>query len=244
MREREAFPANDRHLGEYLRENCFPVLEVTCRDVQAARRPGEEPVITSLRLGIRLLENFARCREVELGPRVVVGGDIDYVFRDPPGCLGALMPGVIPRASLSKLEELKSRGVHLFIVTNQPLDGHQIAAWVGRLRGYPRMKDTLLTVLGEEAPIFSAERDWGFIFRPPKRRKETIEAVSKWLSSLSPLPDLVAYIGDRFDMDGRFWAQVQERVPPVLQENFVFVKLPNPFDRFPSPLNRLAWLMP
>lgn len=239
MERKPGFFASLKEIGEWLRAQ-IPVLEITPEEVESARQEGEQPVVTALRLGIELFKKFARYRGIELGPKVAAFFDIDYVLREPLREFLEGRPGAIPRETLLMLRKLQEMGVCIGFVTDQPLDGQQVARVLGEIFGYSPMKKAIMAVLGEETPIFSAGKRFFFWFRPPKRDPKVVEELAERLTSpYQPrLPELIVYFGDRWE-DCRFWCNVRNSAWFYLQDRFVFVKLPNLLDRLPPRLQRL-----
>lgn len=200
----------------------FPVIEIMPQEA--------ESVPEGLKLGIETLLSFARTRNVK--PKEIwTMFDIDFVLRDPVHQLSSLCPGRLPDQSIKLLKRLENKGAAIgAFATNQPIEGHQIARVLGRFKDYRPILDILNTEFPDSL-VISAEKDWSFLWKRPKTSPEQAETVADSIKESDYR--LYAFFGDRYDVDGRFWREVQEQVDEK-DDQFVFVKLPNPtIKRFP-----------
>lgn len=208
--------SKDNELGDYFRENHFPVIEISVPEAETTQK--------ALQLGCETLLEFADYRNIQYD-QIWTAYDVDYVLRNPPHQLSNLCPGRLPQKAINTLKHLENKGVQIeAFATNQPLDGHQVAWFVGRIKGYPPILETLKENFSQ-AEIISAGKSWSFAWQRPKSSQENISRLSEIIKQSDS--QLFAFFGDRHDVDAQFWADVQKRVPDK-ENQFVFVKLPNP----------------
>ncbi len=209
-------PSTDHEAGDYFRENYFPVIEISAHEAETTQE--------ALHLATQTLLEFAKQRKIKPN-KIWTAYDIDYVLRNPPRQLSQFCPGRLPQSSITTLKKLEAKGVKIkAFVTNQPLEGHQVAKIVGRAQGYTTIQESLSTNF-PDSEVISAEKDWRFIWQRPKASLENTDRLSALIKESNS--QLFAFFGDRYDVDARFWADVQERVA-IKENQFVFVKLPDP----------------
>lgn len=201
---------------DYYREHHFPVIEISPSEAKTTQR--------ALQLGSETLLQLAEYRNIT-PDQMWTAYDVDYVLRNPPHQLLQLCPGRLPQGSITTLKQLENRGVQIAaFATNQPLDGHQVARFVGSMKNYPPILETLKENF-PQAEIISAGRDWSFAWQRPKNSHKNVSRLSEMIRQSDS--ELFAFFGDRQDIDAEFWRMVQEQVPEK-GNKFAFVKLPNP----------------
>lgn len=225
-------PEGETYGAEYYRKNHFPVIKISPEEANT--------VPQLLSIGVEELLKFARSENIN--PNEIWSMfDIDYVLRNPPHEFFSGHPGRLPKESIKILKKLERLGVNIAgFATNQPVEGHQVAEWVGRAKGYL----TILSVLKANFPqaeIISAGKDWGFAWRRPKTNQTNVERVSYLINESDR--GLFAFFGDRYDVDAKFLANIQKIVSDSRKNKLVFVKLPNPALSIPA-ARRLCRLMP
>jgi len=197
----------------------MPVIEAVARPLA---RPSDY-----LRETLKSLEDFATGRGVKLS-QVVVFSDIDGSLRNPIKEVLSGHPGRLPDDCLAVLRRVEQTGVTVAgFITDQPLEGHQVARLVGGVFDYHSMKKTLEDVFPKAKLIFPG-RSWQFL--GSKRRGDFIQKVCEAVTPYAKDTNvrLIAYVGDRFNADGHLWGRVKE-----LQshgDKLVFIKVPSFFD--------------
>jgi len=217
-------------IGDVLREQ-MPVIKIT--------KPEAASTSERLERALDLLEEFAKKRGVEL-KQIVLFSDIDGPLRDPikQGLSG--YPGRLPDGPLKVLEKAQEKGMRIAgFITEQPLEGHQIAKAVGAILGYQPMKEELSKVF-PKAELVSSEDSWRFL--NSKGRRDFVQKVNQIVGPYvnDPNTGLVCFVGDRFDVDGKLWQQVQQLQGEKASGKFVFIKVPSVFD---TGLGKLASYM-
>jgi hypothetical protein len=209
----------------------FPVIEITPQEAKS--------VPQALNMGIETLLSFAETKKIK-PEKLWTMYDVDFVLRDPPEELFSICPGRLPNQSIRLLKELENRGVSIgAFATNQPVEGHQIAKAVGKLKNYRPISE----VLKKEFPdslLISAEKAWSFLWQRPKTNPENAQTIADVINKSDY--QLYAFFGDRYDVDAAFWKSVQKLVPEK-DNQFVFVKLPNPGMKLPA-FSKYSFLIP
>ncbi len=219
----EWLPVGERQVSVDYREKHFPVIEIMPEQA--------ESVTEALKLGCDDLLSFASYRNIK-PDQIWAGFDIDYVLRNPAEELMSLRPGRIPPESIRTVKEIEDKGVHIgAFITNQPLEGHQIAEIIGeKLNRYQTARKTLSTAF-KQSEIISAGKQWNFLWRRPKNSQPNVNKIAGLIRKSDF--ELYAFFGDRYGVDGDFWAGVQSKVKEK-DNKFVFVKLPNPSYKLPG----------
>lgn len=154
----------------------------------------------------------------ELGPDTVIIFDYNETFAKIGEELSAAAsgkPGALPERGLKALQKALDAGCKLACASNQPDAGHQVAAFISKLRGgytfFPQgLQDMGVEVFGGDAMFFIDKF---------KEGDDSVFQVSSWVNAgeemggagFKPDKGKLVMIGDR-KKDMRFFGKVGDRI--------------------------------
>ena len=163
--------------------------------------------------------------------------DLDFTLKPEEYELGmgGKEPGRLPDESMELLRQLKSRGWKTLVVTNQPIEGHQVARAVRKVKGanYPIFPNDVVNELGKEN-VLGAGLD--FLISKFKKSAIAIEKTSDWIGrNGNGVDGQLVFVGDR-DGDVEFAQKVADKSGRDSLSKRIFYKvkglsLPGPFKK-------------
>mgnify|MGYP001171479888 CR=1 FL=1 len=124
--------------------------------------------------------------------------------------MGGKEPGRLPEESMQLLRDLRVKGWHVRVVTNQPKEGHQVARWVRKAKkaSYPIFPSSVKEELGDEG-VDGAGKD--FLWNKYKKSSEAIARTVAWIEEYIDVPGAIYFVGDR-ESDVDFANRVREEL--------------------------------
>ena len=144
----------------------------------------------------------------------VIDNDFSLKTKEYELGMGGKEPGRMPDESMKLLEDLKSLGWEVLVVSNQPKEGHQVARMIkGITKGtYPIFPDSVKEVLGN-AGVDGGGKD--FLWKKYKTTQEATEKTAEWvLSKTQKVLGQIYFVGDRdsdVDFANRVGSELKNR---------------------------------
>ena len=180
----------------------------------------------SLDLTVEKMNNLKEVAEQlrRYSPGVVVF-DLDFTLKPKAYELGmgGKEPGRLPVESIELLKELMVLGWQVLVVTNQPIEGHQVAQIVRKLRkaDYPIFPTTVQEVVGKEN-VMGGGPD--FLWNKYKRTSGAVDKVAEWIRKATEVTGgPIVFVGDS-DNDIEFAGRVTQEID-VRNKTTIFLKL-------------------